>query len=188
MNTNLLPSPVFGRILLLVAPDSLAGDLFDMVARLALQGPLCVLDGGNTFQGYHLARALRQQTNNIAAPLQRLMLSRAFTCYQMAALLESLLGGSDWTPQPTLVLDFLGAFYDQDIRVSERRRLLYGCIRALQGLALRAPLAVWVRQKSSVPAEALNFLEMVQNASGQVWYPPRLPALPRLQQAELFPE
>ena len=86
------------------------------------------------------------------------------------------------------MLDFLGAFYDQDIRVAERRRLLRDCIRALQGVARRAPLAVWVRQRSSVPPEALSFLETVQNAAGQVWYPPRLPVLPGLKQAELFPE
>jgi hypothetical protein len=187
MDTYLLPSPVSGRILLLVAPDALAGHLFDMVAYLALQGPLCVLDGGNTFQGYALARALRRQTRDVALPLKRVMLSRAFTCYQMATLLDGLLAGNDLPPQPILVLDFLGAFYDQDIRIAERRRLLQGCIRALQGLARRSPLAVWVRQRSAVPTEALNFLEMLQNASGQVWYPPRLAALPRMQQAELFP-
>ena len=97
----MLPSPVSGRILLLVAPDALAGHLFDMVARLALQGPLCVLDGGNTFQGYPLARALRQQTRDIATPLRRVLLSRAFTCYQMAALLESLLAGGDLPHNPS---------------------------------------------------------------------------------------
>ncbi len=69
MNTNLIPSPVLGRILLLVSPDALAGSLFEMVARMALQGPLYVLDGGNTFQGYALARALRQYTPDIAAPM-----------------------------------------------------------------------------------------------------------------------
>jgi hypothetical protein len=191
MNTNLLPSPISGRFLLLVAPDALAGHLFEMIAYLALQGPLCVLDGGNMFQGYALARALRQQVRDIRPPLQRVLLSRAFTCYQMAALLDGLRAKDDFSPQPVLVLDFLGSFYDQDIRIYERRRLLQACIRALQGLARRAPLAVWVRQRSSVPVEALNFLEMVQNAAGQIWYPPRVSplvgALPTLRQAELFP-
>lgn len=213
MDTNLLPSPVSGRILLLVAPDSLASDLFEMVARLALQSSLYILDGGNTFQGYSLARALHRYTHDIAGPMQRVMLSRAFTCYQMLALFESLLAGRDFAPHslrptapehglpcplrpaapehglpcPVLVLDFLGIFYDQDVRMPERRRLLRGCIQRLQTLARRTPVAVWVRQRSAVPQEALGFLDIVRNAAGQVWYPPRHAVLPALKQAALFP-
>ena len=192
MNTNLLPSPVPGRILLLVSPDSLAGQLFEMLACLALQGPLYVLDGGNTFQGYSLARALRRRAHGQLAadaitPMQRVLLSRAFTCYQMSALLETLLAGPDFQPYPVVVLDFLDTFYDQDVRVPERRRLLLGCIKRLQALARRVPVAMWVRHRSGVPQEGLGFLEIVQNASGQVWYPPRQPALPALRQGALFP-
>ncbi len=231
MNTYLLPSPASGRILLLVAPDALVTDLFEMIGRLALQGPLYVLDGGNTFQGYFLARVLRRQVRDIAAPMQRVLLSRAFTCYQMSTLIEGLLAGRDFEPHPlrsqfaalhplpvepalcrelpvpecglphplrpaasecglphpVLVLDFLGTFYDQDVRVPERLRLLRGCIHRLQELARRVPVAMWVRQRSVVPQEALHFLEMVQNAAGQVWFPPRQPALPALKQGELFP-
>ncbi len=182
MNTHLLPSPVFGRILLLVSPDALAGSLFEMVARMALQGPLYVLDGGNTFQGYALARALKRRTPDIHTPMQRVMLSRAFTCYQMAALLADRV----FEPHPILVLDFLATFYDQDVRAPERRRLLQNCIRRLQALARRAPLAIWVRQRLTIPQEALPFLDMVQNAAGQVWYPPLPSVLPTMKQAQLF--
>jgi hypothetical protein len=187
MNTHLFPSPVSGRILLLVSPDALAGELFVIIARLALQGPMCVLDGGNSFQGYSLARALRQSTADIAAPMQRVQLSRAFTCYQVSALFEHMLAGQDFAPYPVLVLDFLATFYDQDVRVAERSRLLRGCIRQLQALARRVPVAVWVRQRSVIPQEALGFLDIVQNAAGQVWYPPRQPVLPALKQGTLFP-
>ena len=187
MNTHLLPSPTSGRILLLVSPDTLAGELFVMLARLALQGPLYVLDGGNSFQGYSLARALRRQTSDITTPMQRVLLSRAFTCYQMSTLFENMLARQDFDLHPVLVLDILSTFYDQDVRVPERRRLLRGCIRQLDALARRVPVAVWVRQRSAVPQEALSFLEMVENAAGQVWYPPRRPVLPAFKQASLFP-
>lgn len=213
MDTNLLPSPVSGRMLVLVAPDSLASDLFEMVARLALQGPLYILDGGNTFQGYSLARALSRYARDIAGPMQRVLLSRTFTCYQMSALFEGLLAGQDFAPYPlrpaapehglpcllrpaapehglpcpVLVLDFLGTFYDQDVRMLERHRLLRGCVERLQTLARRVPVAVWVRQRSAVPQEALGFLDIVQDAAGQVWSPPRRPVLPALRQAALFP-
>ena len=107
--------------MLLVSPVSLLDTLFDMVARLALQDSLYVLDGGNSFQGYSLACKLRQSTPDVAAPMQRVMLSRAFTCYQMAALLEE----GTFSSRPILVLDFLSTFYDQGVRVAERRRLLH---------------------------------------------------------------
>jgi hypothetical protein len=182
MNTPTLPSPVFGQVLLLVAPDTMLESLFEMVARLALQGPLYVLDAGNSFQGYPLARALRRQGADIAAPLQQTLLARVFTCYQLAALLEE----SAFKPQPILLLDFLSTFYDQGVRLADRKRLLHGCLRQLQAISRRAPVVVWVRQRAAIPKEALGFLETVQRAAGQVWSPPRRPVLPVMQQASLF--
>lgn len=182
MDTLTLPSPTCGRPLLLVSPEATLPTLFDLVARMALQGPLYVLDGGNTFQGYPLARALRRRGADIAGPLRRVLLSRAFTCYQMSALLEE----TAFEVQPVLVLDFLATFYDQGVRIADRRRLLRDCIHRLQALGRQSPVVIWVRQRSVVPEEALGFLNIVQNAAGQVWYPPHPPALPALQQGKLF--
>jgi len=181
MDTNRFPTPVSGRILLLISPDTMVDHLFDLVAQLALKGPLYVLDGGNIFQGYLLARVLRRQTPDISKPMQRVLLSRAFTCYQM----EALLSEGKFEPCPVLVLDLLETFYDQGVRVPERRRLMRGCIERLKTLAHRAPVAVAVRQRLSVPREALGFLGMIQEASGQVWLPPRPSPLARLKQAAL---
>jgi hypothetical protein len=153
-----------------------------MVAWLAQQSDLFVMDGGNVFQGYALASALRRQRANVDQSLRRVMLSRAFTCYQVAALLE----GDQLAGKPVLALDFLNTFYDQDIRIGERRRLLQICIRRLQGFARSMPVAVWVRQRSVVPEESLSFLNTLQRAAGQVWYPPRPPLLPAARQPALF--
>ena len=182
METHLIPSPPSGRILLLLAPDSATGALFEMVARLALQGPVYVLDGGNTFQGYPLARALRRHTPDIAAVMQRVLLARAFTCYQMAALCTE----EDFAPHPILVLDFLATFYDQGVRVAERRRLLKACLRRLDVLSRRAPVAVWVRQRAIIPQEAIGFLDIVQFAAGQVWRP-GISALPAVEKPAPLP-
>lgn len=182
MNTNIIPYPAFGRILLLVSPASPLNTLFELVARLTLQNHLYILDGGNAFQGYMLARALRRHTPHITPFLQRVLLSRAFTCYQMSALLAE----GHFEPRPILVLDFLSTFYDQGVRAVERRRLLGGCIRRLQVLSKQAPVAVWVRQRSVIPEDGLPFLELLQRAAGQVWYPP-LPDTPAgLQQSGLY--
>jgi hypothetical protein len=189
MNTHFLPSPNPGRFLLIVSPASTMDSLFELIARLALQGSLSVLDGGNTFQGYALARMLRRQVVDIEPPLQRVLLSRAFTCYQMSALLSlpALTGESQPADlSPIFVLDFLASFYDQGVRIGDRRRLLGSSVRQLQALSRRRRVVVWIRQRTSIPEEALNFLEVVQAAAGQVWTPPRAPALPVERQMPLF--
>lgn len=182
MDTHIIPSFSTGRILLLLAPDPFAGALVETVARMALQGPVYVLDGGNTFQGYPLARALRRFTPGISTAMHNVLLSRAFTCYQMAALCSE--GG--FTSYPILVLDFLSTFYDQGVRVAERRRLLKACLRQLDLLSRRAPVIVWVRQRSVIPLEALGFLDIVQESVGQVWRPAR-PALPMAEKPAHLP-
>jgi hypothetical protein len=49
-------------------------------------------------------------------------LSRAFTCYQMLALLAETPAGGP----PTLVLDLLDTFYDESVPLHESRRLQIG--------------------------------------------------------------
>jgi hypothetical protein len=168
--------------MLLITPDSTTGALFEMVARLAIQGPLYVLDGGNTFQGYPLARILRRYTPDIAGVMQHVLLSRAFTCYQMAALCTE----EEFAPHPILVLDFLATFYDQGVRVAERRRLLKICLRRLAILSQRVPVVVWVRQRAAIPEEAVGFLDIVQAAAGQTWRPER-PLLSVVEKPVLLP-
>lgn len=178
---NTLPALISGRILLLVTPYSGMEPLLELVARVAVQNPIYVLDGGNTFQGYRLAQIIRRQTADYEAALSRVMLSRAFTCYQMAAVLAE----GAFEPHPLLVLDFLATFYDQSVRAAERRRLLRVCITHLKRLSRKAPIAIWVRQRSAVPEEALEFLNILEAAAGQVWMPERLPA-PSWQQSALW--
>ncbi len=174
-----------GCILLLVAPDSAAGQLFELMARLALQSSLLVVDGGNTFQGYMFARLLRRHTPDYEAVLRRVMLSRVFTCYQMAALLAEGEFGSQASAAPLLALDFLATFYDQGVRTADRRRLLKNCITHLQRLSRRSPVAVWVRQRSLVPPEGLEFLDRLRAAAGKVWVPHQA-AVPTWRQGGLL--
>jgi len=181
MNADIIPFPNFGRIMLLVLPDFMSGALFEVTARLALQGPLYVVDGGNTFQAYPLARYLRRQTQDVAGMMSRVLLSRVFTCYQMAALSTE----GTFAPYPLLMLDFLATFYDQGVRVSDRRRLLRLCLQRLDQLSRCAPVLVWVRQRAVIPEDAVNFLEIVQAFAGQIWQPEK-PALVAPRQPSLF--
>ena len=136
-------------------------------AHLALRGPLRVLDGGNRFNAYTVARNLRRLSQGpLAQALERIRVARAFTCYQVAALLEQ-------TPAdtaPTLVIDFLDTFYDQSAPFVERRRLLEGCVQRLRYLSLQAAVAVSLRPPPPSQTDPTGLLQIVQDAADQVWF------------------
>ena len=121
--------------------------VFELVARLALQGELEVVDGGNTFNAYHVVRTLRRQTTAYAQAMARIRLSRVFTCYQMATLLAEL-EGQPRGGTPLLALDFLSTFADENVAVAERRRLLKTCLGHLRRMTSGGPVGVWVRART----------------------------------------
>ena len=78
--------------LVLVGPHAASTAMLTFAARLAVHAPLRVLDGGNQFNAREVARLLRSQNApDVYAALERIRVARAFTCYQMLALLEQTL-------------------------------------------------------------------------------------------------
>ncbi len=64
--------------------------LLVMFTLLAARGETPRLfDGGNRFDGYFVARLARRLTPQPRAVLSRMRLSRAFTCFQLAELIEN---------------------------------------------------------------------------------------------------
>jgi len=165
MNALLNPAP--GRLLLVIAPRAGGAIMLDLIARLACRGPLRLLDGGNCFDVYRcnlaIARALQGQKEQLPAVLERIQLARAFTCYQMVALLKQ----TQARPVPTLVLDLLSTFYDESVPGVESRRLLQACIVQLQRLNNRAPVAISTRP--GLTGSRPELLEALQSAASQVW-------------------
>jgi len=76
--------PKTGSWILLIGPRNLNGTLLEAIAKLGSIGPVRVLDGGNRFAAYKVARAVRGQ----AEILKRITVARAFNCYQVLSLLE----------------------------------------------------------------------------------------------------
>ena len=67
--------------------------LLTMFTLLALRGESPRLfDGGNRFDGYFVARLARRLTPQPRVVLSRMRLSRAFTCFQLAELIENTSG------------------------------------------------------------------------------------------------
>lgn len=161
---QLLPEPVSGQFVLAVLPPRLSLPVLEMLARLALRGPLRVLDGGNRFNAYTVAQELRRHTMAVEAVLARIRIARAFTCYQVLTLLAE----TPALPAATLVLDLLATFRDESVPLWERRRLLGDCLEHLRRLAGPAPLLVSATSQGAAGADEL--LALLEAAADQVWH------------------
>ena len=167
---NAIELPI-GRFSLLIAPDRALERLLDPVASLAWHGPLRILDGGNSFNVYHVARHLERRRPahaeeiDLYTILANIQVARAFTCYQVVALLSD----TPATPAPTLVLDMLATFADETVPFAERRRLLSACLLELHRLSRLAPLGVSVRLPRVEKPESTRLLAILEDAADQVY-------------------
>lgn len=177
-----LTLPLTNQLLVLSAPHAAVPMMLELAARLALSGEVRVLDGGNRFNVYPVARTVRRYTAELTSALARIHLTRAFTCYQAAALLAEMPADA----RPLLAIDLLATFYDESVRVGESRRLLNGCITHLQRLSQAAPLVVSVRPPAAPFPERRVLLEILQEAAAGAWQmePLPIPRAPSLWDAQ----
>ena len=149
---------------LLLAPHRAQRQMMTLLtARLALTGRVRLVDAGNCFDGYGLARQLRQKTPLWQAALERVSVARAFTCYQV----ETLLTESVADTSPVLVLNLLDTFYDENVKLPERMRLLEVSLAQLRRLCRQASVAVSTSQPA--PNQPGELLEILSGAASQVW-------------------
>jgi hypothetical protein len=118
-----------------------------LIANRAIHELVCVLDGGNCFDGYGLARTLRKATEQAEAALGRVRVARAFTCHQMVALLSK----QSNAPHPIFILELLATFCDENIPDEERLRLLESCIAEIERLASQAMVLVTLSRTKADP-------------------------------------
>jgi hypothetical protein len=154
----------------LIAPPDFQREVsLQFIADLAQSGPVRVLDGGNRFDLLTLNRELRRRELPLYAALERVQVARAFTCYQMATMLE------EPAPKgiPTLVLNLLATFHDENASLTERLRLLEICLYCLNKNARHSPVLVALHPQ---PDEE-PFLVRVRDAANRVWvFEPPQPA------------
>ena len=150
---------------LLEAPDVQRRDLTNwLLVQLALDGPVHVMAGGNRYPAYAIHRLARRCTSELETVLSRIRVARAFTCYQVHAL---LCDACMQPPAPRLVLDLLETFADQNVPAWERSRLLHACLDRLQALAAQAPLLVSLRLP--IPDAAQPWLAPLERAADCIW-------------------
>jgi len=156
--------------------------LLAMLTTIAARGhSLRVFDGGNRFDGYFVARLARRMSAHPKAILGRIHLSRAFTCFQLAELIEN----APAKPDPLFILDLLTTFYDESVPLRDTERLLATTITHLKRLASVGPVIVGAREPRAVANQRWALLDHLQVASDVAWLL-RAPEEVDVEQPRLF--
>lgn len=150
--------------------------MLDLTARLSLRGPLYLLDCGNRSNMYRVARTLRALTDDPVAVMRNIRLSRAFTCYQVVALLEI---AASRPAAPVLVLDLLATFMDESVQVQESNMLFNCALQLLSALGQSTPVVISAKPLLSISAPRSGLLEQLKEAATVIWEENVLPS-PRL--------
>jgi hypothetical protein len=177
---NALPALPVGHLGLFRQPDGRREVMMQLTAVLALRGPVRLVDGGNCFAVYPVARYLRAHTAEIEPLLQRITIARAFTSYQMVRLLTQTPSGDT----PLLVLNLLTLFEDESVDDAEAVRLVRLAIAQLR--RLRRHGVVWVSQPPPVRPERACLWTMLTAAADCIWQPPAAPEGEHGQQGRLL--
>ncbi len=140
-----------------------------------------VFDGGNCFDGYFVARLARRLGPDPHAVLARINLSRAFTCFQLAQLIENSLA----EPRPLFLLDLLDTFYDESVPLRGVERLLHTALTHLKRLAAAGPVIIGAQEPRTLVKERWTLLDQLQAAAEASWML-RLPTEQPPLQPKLF--
>jgi hypothetical protein len=127
-------------------PGRMAGIFGDGACPLALRAlarPLLLgeavvaVDGGNRFDPYEIGKAARALGGDGKEALERIRVSRAFTCHQMEALLVRKLPSAlaRYDARLALVLGLADTFTDADVPYAEACRIFRSCLSALRRIA-----------------------------------------------------
>lgn len=113
----------------------------ELIVQLALLGPFNLIAADEWVPDRDtLYRAIRRHTLQIEETLDRPSLVRPMTCLQLLdALMES-----DRQDKPTLILNFLHHFYNADVELSLRDRVLEQCCQYVNRLSLSSPVVALV--------------------------------------------
>jgi hypothetical protein len=108
-----------------------------LMGQLAVQKkPVTLIDAAQAFDPYLIARMGRHRDGDPQTLLERIHLSRAFTCHQLVTLFCEILPGLHHQA-PLFVLGPCALFYDEQVALKERRLLFQRVIRSLAALSQR---------------------------------------------------
>lgn len=123
---------------LLMGPPFILGLGTTLACRVILTGrTVLYVDGANAFDPYILSALAKDAGQPPKAVMQRLYLTRAFTCHQLETLLVERLPGAVARYHPGLVVisGWSHLFHDENVPAREAFRLLQNTARRIRSLA-----------------------------------------------------
>mgnify|MGYP000942079707 FL=1 len=161
-----LALPLSNELLVLFGPHAGGGRMLDLAARLSLRGPLYMLDCGNRSNIYRVARELRGLTGDPAGMLKNIRLSRAFTCFQVYALLEKLMPEAG---VPVLVMDLLSTFMDESVQAAESALIFTRTLDCIERTSRVVPVVVSAKPLLSISSPRLGLLAEIKRRATHIW-------------------
>ena len=128
-----------------------------LIIELALTSSVKLLIGGNRYDHYGINYALAAASRHYEKILDNhISLSRAETCYQMVELLIHT--QADQTP--SLVLDLLVTFYDENVPEQDVNQLLFEAILQFRRLSQQTVVVISAHSRQNRP----RLLKALENA------------------------
>jgi hypothetical protein len=129
-------------LLLIVLESKEHENITELIAVLALRGTFDLLAAGEWLPNQdRLRRAVHRHTAAVKEVLDHPILMRPFTCFQLRDQLEQ----ANSQNRLMLILDFLHHFYDPDVDLALRQRVLEQCCKHLQHLSRTRPMIALVQ-------------------------------------------
>ena len=130
-----------GYLLLIRTADQEKEIITELITQWVLRGTFYLIAGGEWLPDHDDVRySVYRYTIDIDEILNNLILARPFTCFQLLDLLME----AGRQHKPVLILDFLHLFYDADVELSLRHRVLDQCCQYTKRLSLSNHVAVLI--------------------------------------------
>jgi hypothetical protein len=128
------------------------------------------IDGANTFRLYQITRLARLHQLNPKQVLDRIYVSRAFTAYQMTALILQKLEEATKTCNAKLVIvsDIAAMFLDKDVQDEEAKRIYSQVITRLSNLARERQVIVITTYPPHIDSQRNIYLQALTSGRANV--------------------
>ena len=153
----------FGHLLLVETSNEESNVIVEVITQLALRGPFNLIAGDEWLPDRDtLYRSIRWHTLAVEEALNHPSLMRPMTCLQLLDLLME----ADMQNKPTLILNFLHHFYNADVELSLRDRILERCCQYTKRLALSNSVVVLVPRLSTM--EYRRFFPVLASIANEI--------------------
>jgi hypothetical protein len=139
----------------------------DLILQRALESPVWILDAGNCFNPYQIVRQIRSKTPQVETVLRRILVARAFTCFQVVSLLEQ----TQINFGSIFILQLLTTFADEMIKINDRMRLLKQVGAQIERLRQFVPLTITLNTTRFTGDPVMGWVSRLQTRADQILLP-----------------